>query len=502
MGYADSEGLLDSEGDWSLPEEQRFWQSFELKDANILPVPALKDANGEYLYCPEGTEAIKSELLKGRAVGICFTADDALPKEPNAVRTRLLGWFGNTDVVSQDELNAYVDFRSGITDEKTVSDADLQGIMETALRLYGMDENPYKDLDREKVIRVLKSDYFSREYEAIVESEEEEAAHVYLGFSGENSEIFAHYTYDDEVADHAVTIVGWDDSFPVSAFREGYQPPHEGAWLVKNSWGEGWANDGYFWLSYYDRILCGVESFEYVTDAENRQMDHLSLLEYDYMPASIISSTLFEQPVYSANCFEVEEDSVLQYVSVMTGDMNASVTVSVYLLKDGAAKPTEGRLLESTSQVFPFGGYHRVELGEKLALPAGSKVGIVVLQRVPTLEGTRYALTNTASISEKTIEFLQERGDADENLHDRYCKAVVNPGESMISFNYNSWIDWTAAIESFGKYGSCGLMSYDNLPIKAYLYPTEDIMKVHQFGEVSEDSSVCPECGYILKECK
>ena len=62
-----------------------------------------------------------------------------------------------------------------------------------------------------------------------------------------------------------------------------------------------------------------MQSFEYVVDEDNRQMDHLSLLDYDHMPAAIISSTLFEQPVYAANIFEAEEDSVLQYVLAMTG---------------------------------------------------------------------------------------------------------------------------------------------------------------------------------------
>ena len=500
--YGDSEGLRDPEGDWSLPEEQRYLQSFELKSANILPAPAVTDENGNFLYRPEATEAIKSELLRGRAVGISFTAELAMPPEPEAVRARMLSRYGDTDKVSKEELSDFVDLRAGITDPDTLSDADLERFMDIGVRLYGLDENPYVDagLDRDQTIRVLKSRYFGDAYEDLCAKEDEDAAHIpYLNFSGKNSEIFAQYTYEPVQSNHAVTVVGWDDTFPVSAFREGYQPPAAGAWIVKNSWGEDWGKDGYFWLSYYDQSLSGLESFEYVVDEDNRQMDHLSLLDYDNMPAAIVSSTLFEQPVYTANIFEVEEDSVLQYVSAMTGDLNTSVTVSVYLLPEGAVQPTDGKLLESMTQQFTFAGYHRIELSEKQALPAGSRIAIVILERVPTASGLKYALTNTSSLGEKAPEVFKDRHQ-DDGVSPvmRYCKAVVNPGESMISFNHENWIDWTVAVESFTAHGDCALMAYDNLPIKAYLYPLDEVTKIHHFEDQSGETSICPECGFIL----
>ncbi len=68
------------------------------------------------------------------------------------------------------------------------------------------------------------------------------------------SENWAHYTFTPQYSNHAVTVVGWDDNYPKENFLSGEAegmlpdgsivtvsktPPHDGAWLVKNSWGSG-----------------------------------------------------------------------------------------------------------------------------------------------------------------------------------------------------------------------------------------------------------------------
>lgn len=52
-----------------------------------------------------------------------------------------------------------------------------------------------------------------------------------------NTDTWAHYTYEQVQANHAVTVVGWDDDYSKENFLEGHQPEHDGAWIVKNSWG-------------------------------------------------------------------------------------------------------------------------------------------------------------------------------------------------------------------------------------------------------------------------
>ena len=61
----------------------------------------------------------------------------------------------------------------------------------------------------------------------------------------------AHYYSGNDPIDHAVTIVGWDDNFSRNNFYR-TAPPGDGAWIVKNSWGDDWGKNGYFYVSYYD----------------------------------------------------------------------------------------------------------------------------------------------------------------------------------------------------------------------------------------------------------
>ena len=90
----------------------------------------------------------------------------------------------------------------------------------------------------------------------------------YSGYSATPLEYY--YTSDaSKKADHEVAIVGWDDTIPASRFvsADGESPEHDGASLVKNSWGTKRGMEGYCWLSYDDATLteCNVIT---VVDAE------------------------------------------------------------------------------------------------------------------------------------------------------------------------------------------------------------------------------------------
>ncbi len=72
-----------------------------------------------------------------------------------------------------------------------------------------------------------------------------------------NATYNSYYEPGMAVPDHSVLIVGWDDNFSKEKFT--VQPKENGAWLIRNSWGDnGYSNRGYFWMSYCQNGDVGV----------------------------------------------------------------------------------------------------------------------------------------------------------------------------------------------------------------------------------------------------
>lgn len=83
---------------------------------------------------------------------------------------------------------------------------------------------------------------------------------LYMGNTGDEglketnslTEDTCYYTTKSMGINHDLSLVGWDDNYAKENFK--ITPPGDGAWLVKNSWGNTNKRygTGYIWVSYYD----------------------------------------------------------------------------------------------------------------------------------------------------------------------------------------------------------------------------------------------------------
>ena len=111
--YSANDGSMSIGADWTLEESDRFALGAELKEARILPTPAQRDSDGNYYYLQAGTEAIKQELLAGRAVSIIYHSEMSM--NPDARRETYYELCLKNGL-SEEAADTYARFVSGMMD--------------------------------------------------------------------------------------------------------------------------------------------------------------------------------------------------------------------------------------------------------------------------------------------------------------------------------------------------------------------------------------------------
>jgi C1A family cysteine protease len=227
-------------------------------------------------------------------------------------------------------------------------------------------------------------------------------AYFYAGYSSPN---------------HAVTLVGWDDSYPASGFSS--RPAGPGAFLVRNSWGTGFGQDGYFWVSYYDTEFAGdsaVFAGAEPAAASERIYQHDPLgWVASYRPAGAQDpSTAWFAAAYTA-----AEAGTLTAAGFYATAPNAAYEVRV-------ADSVEGirAAAVSATGTLAVPGYHTVTLDAPIAVSAGQHLVIAVRVTAP---GYGFPV-------------------AIERPWSGYADATAAAGQSFVSGDGATWTDMTKLI--------------------------------------------------------
>ncbi|MEG0759086.1 MAG: lectin like domain-containing protein, partial [Raoultibacter sp.] len=239
------------------------------------------------------------------------------------------------------------------------------------------------------------------------------------------------YFYDGSLIDgrvqganHDVVIVGWDDTFSKEKFMT--EPEGDGAWIIKNSWGTSWGDEGYFYLSYYDKgfaepTLFVAENAAYNAPESSTKHEYDNVYQYDGIGSggTVLSA---EEGCEMANVFTARGTQVVEAVGLWSAFASSTVRVKAYLNPVISDDPTSGELVASVDQELTYAGFQTLELGD---------------QSFVIHEGDTYALVVSVTMGASSINLVPA-----EITNIDYGFAIdIQPSQTYIRLGNEPWED-------------------------------------------------------------
>lgn len=242
------------------------------------------------------------------------------------------------------------------------------------------------------------------------------------------------------IADHQITIIGWDDDYDISNFNPNCRPTTKGAYIVLNSWGENFGENGVYYISYEDafieRLILGIISTE--------DLDYDNIYQYDELGNNYVIAVSGE--IYGANVFERNDSSKDELLTQISLSCLVDTKCDVYVnAEDGELNSTKLKKVASNLELKD--GYHTINLEKPIKL-TGDKF-VIALKYITDKKGTSYM----------ALEY------PDKNY---WATATAEKGQSYLSMDFENWEDMMELS------GTTIIPQNSNLCIKAFTIEEEN----------------------------
>lgn len=285
------------------------------------------------------------------------------------------------DPYGDDETNVMLPAVKHVQEMQVIDGKDYEKIKEAVFQYGGVQTSIYNGLRSSK----SKSPYYNQETNA----------YCYIG---------------TEKPNHDVVIIGWDDSYPKENFSVDLEG--DGAFICQNSWGDGFGEDGVFYISYYDTNI-GTHNVVYT------QIDEVD--NYDNIYQSDLCGWVGQlgynkESIYGANVYTAANAEELVAASFYATGKDSQY--ELYVVRDFTGIESLEQRIPVASGKLSNAGYYTVEFNQGVFLDAGEMYAVVLHIITP------------GAVHPMAIEYA-----ADEATED----VILDDGESYISSNGSHW---------------------------------------------------------------
>jgi C1A family cysteine protease len=267
---------------------------------------------------------------------------------------------------------------------------------------------------------------------------------MYINDAYYNASDYTYFYNDTLRINHAVDLVGWNDTKETAGGT--------GAWICKNSYGTGWGESGFFYISYNDSSILHYNAY-WPVRSDNVPNSYI----YGYDDLGNFGST----------GYNTEEGNILvKYIAagkqllskVGTYAMAAGTTLGIDIFDNynPVTKALSGLLSQQSGLPCPLPGYYSFDLPDPVTIEQGNDFYIRI--RYQTTYNTdqvpvEYYISGYANpVIESNVAWLSKTGAdgswsliGNSTTNSKWDPCVKVYAESLITWNGNVSGDWNDA---------------------------------------------------------